>query len=77
MTFSILGPGLRPVRHKDTLQKRRMPLLRAISLDEQSGILDSRENRGGVPCFDALLVGEFEHSKIMADMFAAIDTSAR
>jgi hypothetical protein len=54
-----------------------MPLLRAISLDEQSGILDSRENRGGVPCFDALLVGEFEHSKIMADMFAAIDTSAR
>ena len=77
MTPSILGRDLRPVRHKDTLQKRRMPLVRAISLDDQSGILDWREYPGGEPRFDALLVGEFDHSKIIADMLQLIDTSAR
>jgi hypothetical protein len=54
-----------------------MPLVRAISLDDQSGILDSREYPGGEPRFDALLVGEFDHSKIIADMLQLIDTSAR
>jgi hypothetical protein len=54
-----------------------MPLVRAISLDDQSGILDWREYPGGEPRFDALLVGEFDHSKIMADMSRLIDTSAR
>jgi hypothetical protein len=54
-----------------------MPSLRAISLDDQSGILDSREYPGGEPRFDALLVGQFDHSKIMADMLQLIDTSAR
>jgi hypothetical protein len=56
--FSIQGPGLRPVRHKDTLQKRRMPLVRAISFDDQSGILDSHEYPGREPRHDALLAGE-------------------
>jgi hypothetical protein len=77
MTPSILGLDLRPVRHKDTLQKRHMPSVRAISLDDQSGILDSREYPGGEPRFDALLAGEFDHSKIMSDMLQLIDTSAR
>src|SRR6202171_2824798 len=38
LTFSILGPGLRPVRRQDTLQKRRMPMVRAISFDDQLGL---------------------------------------
>jgi hypothetical protein len=54
-----------------------MPSVRAISLDDQSGILDSREYPGGEPRFDALLAGEFDHSKIMSDMLQLIDTSAR
>jgi hypothetical protein len=77
MTPSIVGPDLRPVLHKDTLQKRRMPLARGISLHDQSGILDSREYAGGEPRFDALLVGEFDHTKIMADVMQLIDASAR
>jgi hypothetical protein len=54
-----------------------MPLARGISLHDQSGILDSREYAGGEPRFDALLVGEFDHIKIMADVMQLIDASAR
>jgi uncharacterized protein YbjT (DUF2867 family) len=73
MTFSILGLGLRPVSHKDTLQKRRMPLVRGISFDDQSGILilESHEYPGREPRHDALLVGEFRTRNLLAYEAAA------
>jgi hypothetical protein len=50
-----------------------MPLVRATSFDDQSGILDSQEYPGGEPRHDALLVGEFDHSKIMANMLQVLN----
>jgi hypothetical protein len=43
MTFSILGPDLRPVRRQDTPPERRVPYVQAISFDDHPAILDTHE----------------------------------
>jgi len=41
--FSILGPGLRPVRRQDTPPERRVPYVQAFSFDDHPAILDTHE----------------------------------
>src|ERR1700720_2118898 len=43
ITFSILSPGLRPVRRQDTPPERRVPYVQAFSLDDHPAILDTHK----------------------------------